>query len=370
MILAWASPFNREALQYSEAECYHKAHIDPNSKVPGYISDRQANMYEHPNMSQKVVVTECRSNPVVPSYSTVTQRHDNATAAQCRSSHQLSNYFAANRKPNVRYSEYIVNDRLNSTVDSDSNEIAFLKAQVALLEHKLSGDQIPSARHSNQQNNYNEKQEILKPRLPIFSGKMKWGAFWVQFEMITDYYRWDSRQQLQQLIFSLRDEAADFVTQLSLTQRSDIRGLVDALKQRFGDHVLSETHRVQLQSAKKLPNENVQEYAYRIASMVSKSYPGIEGNQLHTNLTVEHILRGLPDTAMAYAILTKKTQTVQQAIDMISWHECCKISSGKRSSRRMISGENTLDDTEEEVEVRRVNGKRFVTEERLQQFEN
>ena len=34
----------------------------------------------------------------------------------------------------------------------------------------------------------------------------------------------------------------------------------------------------------------------------------------------------------------------------------------------MISGENTLDDTEEEVEVRRVNGKRFVTEERLQQF--
>ena len=79
-------------------------------------------------------------------------------------------------------------------------------------------------------------------------------------------------------------------------------------------------------------------------------------------------MRGLPDTAMAYDILTKKPQTVQQAIDMISWHECCKISSGKRSSRRMISGENTLDDTEEEVEVRRVNGKRFVTEERLQQF--
>ena len=126
-------------------------------------------MYEHPNMSQKVVVTECRSNPVVPSYSTV--RHGDATAAQCRSSHQVSNCFAANRKPNVRNSEYIVNDRLNSTVDSDSNEVAFLKAQVALLEHKLSGDQIPSARHSNQQNNYNERQEILKPRLPIFLEK-------------------------------------------------------------------------------------------------------------------------------------------------------------------------------------------------------
>ena len=28
---------NREALQYSEAECYHRAHINPNSEVPGYI---------------------------------------------------------------------------------------------------------------------------------------------------------------------------------------------------------------------------------------------------------------------------------------------------------------------------------------------
>ena len=49
--------------------------------------------------------------------------------------------------------------------------------------------------------------------------------------MMTDYYRWDSKQQLQQLIFSLRDDAADFVTQLSSNERSDIYSLVSALKQ-------------------------------------------------------------------------------------------------------------------------------------------
>ena len=75
-------------------------------------------------------------------------------------------------------------------------------------------------------------------------------------------------------------------------------------------------------------------------------------------------MRGFPDTARVYYIFNKKPQIVQQAIDIISRHKCCKISIDKRKNSKMISDEYYSDDTGE-VETRRVNGKHFVTEECL-----
>ena len=41
---------NREALQYSEAECYHRAHINPNSEVPGYIGTPESEFPSSQNL--------------------------------------------------------------------------------------------------------------------------------------------------------------------------------------------------------------------------------------------------------------------------------------------------------------------------------
>ena len=58
---------------------------------------------------------------------------------------------------------------------------------------------------------------------------------------------------------------------------------------------------------------------------------------------------------------------------MVQWHEVCKIQTRKTASLRHVSEATETEDVEhidqfEDVDVRRVNGKRFVTEERLQQF--
>ncbi len=58
---------------------------------------------------------------------------------------------------------------------------------------------------------------------------------------------------------------------------------------------------------------------------------------------------------------------------MVQWHEVCKIQTRKTASLRHVSEATGIKDVEhidqfEDVDVRRVNGKRFVMEERLQQF--
>ena len=58
---------------------------------------------------------------------------------------------------------------------------------------------------------------------------------------------------------------------------------------------------------------------------------------------------------------------------MITWHECCKEITRKKSAIRHLStfeeqDEPIVDEDLQTLKVRRVNGKRFVTEERLIQL--
>ena len=200
-----------------------------------------------------------------------------------------------------------------------------------------------------------------KVNLPTFNGKTDWEAFWVQFEFFCQRYNWDQTEKMSQLMSSLRDIAMQYVARLPVIHRSSYDQLVDALKLRFGDHVLPETHRATLQTIRKNAKEELHEFASRVCDQVSKAYPGLVGSQLHTDLTIETIVNGLQDPSLVYDVLTKKPKSVREAVDMIAWHDCCKGTSRKRSGIRQVA------DTEE-YDVRRVNDKKFVTEERLNSF--
>ena len=119
-----------------------------------------------------------------------------------------------------------------------------------------------------------------KVSLPTFNGKTDWEAFWVQFEFFCQCYNWDQTEKMSQLMSSFRDIAMQYVARLPVTQRSSYDQLVDALKLRFGDHVLPETHRATLQTIRKNAKEELHD-------QVSKAYPGLVGSQLHTDLTMD-----------------------------------------------------------------------------------
>ena len=146
------------------------------------------------------------------------------------------------------------------------------------------------------------------------------------------------------------------------------------MEQRFGQCLLAETHRANLNNMKKQSREIIQQYSVRVSQLMTRAYPGIQGTGIFEHLAIEHLLKGLPDQRMAYEILTKKPRTLSQTVDMITWHEACRQQTVKNSGVRKIeeydySSEYDSDDSElYTYNLRKVNGMKIVTEERVNQL--
>ena len=198
-----------------------------------------------------------------------------------------------------------------------------------------------------------------KPRLPTFNGKQDWDAFYVQFEFLAAQFGWDTNKQLSYLMAGLQDGALEYVSKLPSTIRMNLPDLIKSLKRRFGDSVLPETHRAALDFVKKDTKENLREYAARVGELMSKAYPGLEGSDLFTSMLIDRIVRGLPDPALVYDVLSKRPKTVDMALDAIEWHECIKNCKKKTVNTRRLAEEETYN-------VREVSSSSpYVTESRL-----
>jgi hypothetical protein len=58
--------------------------------------------------------------------------------------------------------------------------------------------------------------------------------------------------------------------------------------------------------------------------------------ELVSTLTIEHILRGLPDQTLAYGVRTKSPKTIDETIGFVTWHECCKNGSKRQVNIRYV----------------------------------
>jgi hypothetical protein len=132
---------------------------------------------------------------------------------------------------------------------------------------------------------------------------------------------------------------------------------------------MSETHRINLQNIKRINGESMQEYASKVTTTMSKACPGLDNTlQLYTELSIEHQLNSLQDRSLAYDVMTQKSATFESAVNMLTWHECCKENFKRKNVVRQVATSYSPDDrsyVNNEVEVRRVNNdssQRFLTE--------
>ncbi|MCG8048563.1 MAG: hypothetical protein JAY66_23235 [Candidatus Thiodiazotropha taylori] len=189
-------------------------------------------------------------------------------------------------------------------------------------------------------------------------------------------YGWSDQKFRDQLLFALRGEALMFASNLPLIATQNTPSLLRAMEQRFGQCLLAETHRANLYNLRKQSKENLQQYSARVSHLMSRAYPGMQGTGVYENLAIEHLLRGLPDQKLAYEILTKKPRDLSDAIDMITWHEACRQYTTKSNGIRQVEwseDEDSEQDHQSDSElpssdVRRVNGRKMVTEERITQL--
>ncbi|VDI33788.1 Hypothetical predicted protein [Mytilus galloprovincialis] len=185
-------------------------------------------------------------------------------------------------------------------------------------------------------------------------------------KIISRSYAWDNQKQATQLLLCLQNEALNFASRLPNAVQTDIFSLFVELRKRFGDNILPSTHRAALQDLNKQNKESLQEFAYRVVNLISKAYPEIKGTQLFEELTVEHFLYGLNDENMTYDVISKQPKSIDEALNMVMWHESCRSRSGK--NRKSSIREVQFDSQCEENDIRRLHQKQYVTEERLNQF--
>lgn len=211
----------------------------------------------------------------------------------------------------------------------------------------------------------NSHPDEPKFRLPYFNGKTDFQSFWAIFEIGIRKFKWDGEKQVEHLMCSLKDDALAFVTKLPAQTRGNIRTLYSALDQRYGDYLLPEQYRENLNQVKKNARETLVEFASRVEEMVNKAYPQLNPPELVSTLTIENVLRGLPDQTLSYEVRTKCPKTIDETLRLITWHECCKNGSKRQANIRLIEedqSENHIFDSE----IRKVShGNKYVTEDKF-----
>ncbi|CAG2221580.1 unnamed protein product [Mytilus edulis] len=205
-------------------------------------------------------------------------------------------------------------------------------------------------------------------RVPFYNGRDPWSAYFMQFELIAEINRWDTDTKAIELVTALKDEAMVYASYLSPETKRSFFGLCAAMSNRFGDHGYPETYRQELHTLRKQGKENIHEYASRVEMLVRRSFPTIDV-ATHSTLSVEYMLRGLPDQSIAIELLTKRITSMTEAIHQVTLYETYKRGNKDRNIRQLSMQETVdFDEGEDDIEIRKVGGKRYVTEERLTQF--
>lgn len=158
---------------------------------------------------------------------------------------------------------------------------------------------------------------------------------WYSFKLFLNAM--SPRQQADEIMLVLKDEALHFSTELTPEVRASFRSLNTEMERRFGNNNYPDTYRRELQTVKKQFKESIHEYAARVENMVRKAYPGME-RQLFNNISIEYMLSGLPVQSITYDVLTKRPTTMDETINLVTWHLTCKngMRSTSKSSIRVI----------------------------------
>ena len=119
-------------------------------------------------------------------------------------------------------------------------------------------------------------------------------TFRMQIQLMSRNFAWTDDKFRDQLMFALRGEALLFASNLPVLVREDTESLLHAMEQRFGQCLLAETNRTNLDNIKKLSKEVVQQYRAIINQLMTDAYPamsGIQGTSILNFLAIERLLK-------------------------------------------------------------------------------
>lgn len=86
------------------------------------------------------------------------------------------------------------------------------------------------------------------------------------------------------------------------------------------------------------------------------------------SLSIEHMLNGIHDQSTAYDVLTERPHTLQEVVNLLSWHFLCKNGIKAKQHIRQTAVEKEPSTCTSEIKRVGNTGEKFVIEDSLVQF--
>ena len=171
-------------------------------------------------------------------------------------------------------------------------------------------------------------------KLPKFAGKQPLDSFLNQVENAASMGNWDDTYTARQLYASLEGAAQQFVDGMPAQDRSNLRTLIDALRNRFDSEVEKGKARDALRYIKRRKGETIEDLCQRIKDLTKKAHA--ESAREEEGLVA---LRTAVSEELGKLIITSNFTSMDKAMTELSrldnWNQTQVLNKGRAAAREI-----------------------------------
>ena len=150
--------------------------------------------------------------------------------------------------------------------------------------------------------------------LGSYDGRSDLDSFLTKFERCSNYFEWSEEDQVFQLTNALTDNAAYIVKEVGPNGKKD--EIIDLLKIRFGNQLLTEKFRVELQNRKRRKGETLKELYLDLSRLKVNAFGNDAGEKYPDIYFRDIYVNALGDKELRRAVLLQKPTTMEAAYNI------------------------------------------------------
>ncbi|CAD7003620.1 unnamed protein product [Ceratitis capitata] len=169
---------------------------------------------------------------------------------------------------------------------------AELKERQYLIETKV--NTLESRVRELQLNRPTASVNAPKVKTPSFDGKIPFQVFKLQFEKTAERNNWSIDEKSAALFIALEGPAAKLLQTISVIERNDYYGLMQALERRYGSKYRRHIHQMMLAKRDQKSNESLQECASEFERLAHLAIGDPSGEHLE-RVKIQRFISGIKD---------------------------------------------------------------------------
>ena len=150
--------------------------------------------------------------------------------------------------------------------------------------------------------------------LGLYDGRTDLESFLTKFERCSEYFGWSDEDQVFQLSNALSNDAAYVVREVGPRGKKD--EIINLLKLRFGNDLLIDKFRAELQNRKRKKGESLKDLYLDLSRLKINTYSGETGSRYPDVYFRDIYVNALGDKELRRAVLLQKPMTMEAAYNI------------------------------------------------------